>query len=187
MDKEMVLNFYNQRRRQLVTCEPNAGHHSLAELEADFDVTIITQNVDDLHERAGSTNVLHLHGELLKARSTADPSLVYELKGGQDILLGDKCTLGSQLRPHIVWFGEDVTAFPFAVSLSQLADIMVVVGTSLAVYPANTLIEYAPSHAPVFIVDPSKPDYAISRRVTHILEPATTGLPKLSARLRAEN
>jgi NAD-dependent deacetylase len=184
-DPKMVLSFYNQRRQQMVQCSPNAGHLALVELEQYFDVQIITQNIDDLHERAGSRKILHLHGEILYARSSSNPALRYALPGGKDINIGDKCQEGSQLRPDIVWFGEDVPAFRNAVELSAEADVMMVVGTSLLVYPANTLLSYAPSHAPVYIVDPVKPETAYNPRNQFVLENATTGIPKIMAQLIA--
>ena len=184
-DRELVLEFYNQRRRQMVKCHPNAGHKALADLEQYFDVQIITQNIDDLHERAGSTKILHLHGEILYARSTLDPKLLYLLDGGKDIVVGDKCERGSQLRPHIVWFGEDVTEFQKAVGLSQEADVYLVVGTSLVVYPANTLVTYAPKGTPVYIVDPNKPDMVSGSKYRFIEEPATTGMAKIMKELIA--
>ncbi len=181
----MVLEFYNQRRRQMVACAPNAGHFALVELEKHFDVQIITQNIDNLHERAGSTKVLHLHGEILFARSSQDESLLYELPGGKDIVLGDKCALGSQLRPHIVWFGEDVPLFPVAVNLSREAEIFIVVGTSLAVYPANTLVTYPLPGAAIYIVDPTKPDMLPRGRVRFVEQKATLGLPMIMDELVA--
>lgn len=150
---ELVLEFYNQRRKQLFEVEPNAAHYALAKLEQAYDVRIVTQNVDDLHERAGSSNVLHLHGELKKARSTADPSLIYELKDWQ-LKLGDKCEKGSQLRPHVVWFGEPVPMIEEAARVASQADICLVVGTSLNVYPAAGLIHYVPNGKPVYLIDP---------------------------------
>ena len=178
-DQAMVLDFYNQRRRQMVKSEPNAGHFALVELEKYFDVQIITQNIDNLHERAGSRNILHLHGEILLARSTADPSLIYELEGGKDILEGDLCEKGSQLRPHIVWFGEDVPKFQNAMLLSQQADVYMVVGTSLAVYPANTLINYTDEDVLIYIIDPGQPDFKSSRRIRLVQAPATSGIPSI--------
>lgn len=183
--RELVLEFYNQRRRQMVTCAPNAGHFALVELEKHFDVQIITQNIDDLHERAGSSKILHLHGEILYARSTVDPSLLYYLDGGKDIVVGDKCERGSQLRPHIVWFGEDVPLFRKAAELSAEADLFMVVGTSLVVYPANTLVNYAPGDSPVFIVDPGEPDFVKQERVKFIQQPATTGIHAIMDQLLA--
>lgn len=150
---ELVLDFYNQRRRQLLTVEPNIGHKILAELEADFDVHIITQNVDDLHERAGSKNVLHLHGELLKVRSTKNYD--YQLDWKDDLLPTDVDSKGFQLRPHIVWFGEEVPALEEAVKITLEADIFVVIGTSLQVYPAAGLVDYVDSNVPIFYIDPN--------------------------------
>lgn len=169
----------------MVQCAPNAGHVALAQLEEYFDVQIITQNIDNLHERAGSTQVMHLHGEILLARSSSNPALIYPLEGGKDIVLGDTCAEGSQLRPHIVWFGEDVPLFQKAVEMSRSADIYMVVGTSLVVYPANTLVTYPLPGAPIYIVDPNKPDIGYQKRVRFILEPATTGVPKLMEELIA--
>lgn len=156
-NKELVLDFYNQRRRQLVKAMPNDAHIALAELEEKFDVTIITQNVDDLHERGGSTKVIHLHGELNKARSTVDENLIYELNG-KDIKIGDKCEKGSQLRPHVVWFGEMVPAMEEAVSVAMQAEIFIVIGTSLVVYPAAGLLEFTDPDIPKYLIDPKKPE-----------------------------
>ncbi|MFY0483563.1 SIR2 family NAD-dependent protein deacylase [Flavobacterium sp. PLA-1-15] len=150
---ELVLNFYNQRRKQLLTVEPNLAHKILAELETDFDVYIITQNVDDLHERAGSSNVLHLHGELLKVRSTNNYNHILNWK--EDLLSTDVDENGFQLRPHIVWFGEDVPALEEAVKITLEADFFVVIGTSLQVYPAAGLIDYVNSNVPIFYIDPN--------------------------------
>lgn len=153
---ELVLEFYNQRRKQAFGVEPNKGHTGLAEMEKDFKISIITQNVDDLHERAGSTQVIHLHGELAKVRSTADPSLIYSLTpDNSEIHLGDKCEKGSQLRPHIVWFGEAVPMIEQAIPIVQSADIFVVIGTSLNVYPAAGLMNYVKPGTPVYIIDPN--------------------------------
>jgi NAD-dependent deacetylase len=142
-NRDLVLRFYNDRRTHLANCEPNAGHFGVAKLEEHFNVYVITQNIDNLHERAGSTKILHLHGELTKARSTADPSLVYDI-GYKDIKPGDVCEKGSQLRPHIVWFGEAVPNMDEAIKITSTADIFVVIGSSLNVYPAAGLIDYAP-------------------------------------------
>lgn len=185
-DRDLVLDFYNQRRDNMKGAQPNDGHRAIAEMEKYFDVMVITQNIDDLHEQAGSTRVLHLHGEIMKARSTVDPNLVYDLKPGQNIYPGDKCEKGSQLRPHIVWFGEDVPEFSRAVMLTALADIVVIVGTSMVVYPANTLLEYSPKSAQIFVVDPSKPEVATSRHIEFIVEGGGTGVPKLLDKLKAE-
>jgi NAD-dependent deacetylase len=176
---ELVLKFYNERRRQLKTVEPNPAHFALAELEEYFDVVVITQNVDNLHERAGSKNVLHLHGELTKARSTADSHLVYEI-GYRDINFGDTCEKGSQLRPHIVWFGEPVPLISTAIEISKTADIFIVVGTSMVVYPAAGLIEFVPHNSPKYIIDPKKPIlYNPPPNVIFIEEVASVGTPKL--------
>ncbi len=177
-DPQLVLDFYNMRRKQLFEVEPNAAHVALARLEKNFDVEIVTQNVDDLHERAGSTKVLHLHGELKKVRSTIDPSLVQTL-GGWELKLGDLCEKGSQLRPHIVWFGEEVPNIMIAGSIVRKADILVVIGTSLQVYPAAGLLHHAPHNIPKFLIDPNaEPDRYIMN-LTMIRERATVGVDKL--------
>ncbi len=178
---ELVMNFYNERRKQLFETQPNAGHFALAALENDFDVQIITQNVDDLHERAGSTKVLHLHGELRKARSTVDPDLVYTLDHWE-LKFGDKCEKGSQLRPHIVWFGEAVPAFYDAIPMVEAADILVVVGTSMQVYPAAGLVNYVRPGVPVFVIDPVRPDFYM-KNVTYIEEKASVGMNMLKTKL----
>ncbi len=172
---QLVQQFYNERRKQLLECEPNDAHVVLKELEAYYNVSIITQNIDDLHERAGSSNVLHLHGELKKARSTVDDSLIYELDKWE-LSLDDKCEKGSTLRPHIVWFGEEVPAIPEAIKIVQQADILLVVGTSLNVYPAAGLVNYAPENIPIFVVDPKRPNIAADSNITFIEDVASTGL-----------
>ena len=177
-DPELVLEFYNQRRKQLLECVPNNGHRGLVELEEYFDVNIVTQNVDDLHERAGSLNVLHLHGELKKVRSTYDPNLVYELDGWE-LKLGDKCELGYQLRPDIVWFGEAVPAIAEAAKIFESADVCAVIGTSLNVYPAAGLLAYLPAHTPIYLIDPNETMIRQSDNVTFIKEKAGTGVMKL--------
>ncbi|WP_372774410.1 NAD-dependent deacetylase [Mangrovibacterium sp.] len=174
---ELVNRFYNDRRKQLLDCEPNLGHQLLAGLQEDFDVQIITQNVDDLHERAGSRKVIHLHGELKKVRSSIDPELIFDLDGWE-LKLGAKCPKGSQLRPHIVWFGEAVPAMDEAVEITSQADIFVVIGTSLNVYPAAGLVHYTPSNCPVFIIDPERPALKV-KGVTFIEEKAGAGMQKL--------
>ena len=151
-DPALVLDFYNKRRQQLLTVEPNEAHRILAELEDDFDVQIITQNVDDLHERAGSSNVLHLHGELFKVRSTQNPNHILEWK--TDLLDSDKDENGFNLRPHIVWFGEEVPALEEAVHLVTEADLFLVIGTSLQVYPAAGLVDFVPSNSTIYYIDP---------------------------------
>src|SRR5690606_23577425 len=150
---ELVLEFYNQRRKRALEVAPNDGHRILAELESLFDVTIVTQNVDNLHERAGSSNVIHLHGSLFESRSTKDESLVYPIKGWE-LNIGDLCEKGSQLRPNIVWFGEMVPLIEVAARHASQADIFLVVGTSMVVYPAAGLIDYVPYDTPKFVVDP---------------------------------
>jgi len=175
-DRELVLNFYNERRRKMWDCQPNAGHLGLAQLEANYAVEIVTQNIDNLHERAGSTRVLHLHGELTKARSTLDPELISDISN-QDILIGSKCARGSQLRPHIVWFGEDVPLFQRATEIVGAADIVVIIGTSLSVYPAASLVDFAPRDARVFLIDP-KPN-PTKRQLTVIAATATEGVAQL--------
>ncbi|MDP2688073.1 MAG: NAD-dependent deacylase [Aequorivita sp.] len=172
----VVLDFYNQRRRQLLTVKPNAAHIALAELEKIHDVTIITQNVDDLHERAGSTNVIHLHGELLKVRSTFDEALVLDWK--EDLNLGHFCEHNHQLRPHIVWFGEMVPMIEVAAEVVENADAVIIVGTSMQVYPAAGLVQYAKSNAHIYFVDP-KPSISESRRITIFAENASIGIPKV--------
>ena len=148
----LVLDFYNQRRKQLSTVKPNTAHLNLVELENLFDVEIITQNVDNLHEKAGSKNVTHLHGELLKVRSSADESLV--LDWNKDLVLGDLCTKNSQLRPHIVWFGEMVPMLDKAIEITKEADILVIIGTSMQVYPAASLVDYIKPKTPIYFIDP---------------------------------
>ncbi len=175
-DPALVLDFYNQRRVQLLTAKPNKGHLALVELERSYQVTIITQNVDDLHERAGSSTVIHLHGELRKSRSTLNPKLIYDIDGWS-LNLGDKCELGSQLRPHIVWFGEMVPELERAAEIVSAADIIIVTGTSLAVYPAARLIDYTPFDCRKYIIDPKAPRVHSSFRV--IQQTAGDGIPSL--------
>ncbi len=181
-DMDLVLRFYNERRKQLLETKPNAGHTGLAELEEHFDVEIITQNVDDLHERAGSSKVLHLHGELKKVRSTLDPSLVHVLDGWE-LKRGDTCEKGSQLRPHIVWFGEAVPLIEDAVEIIRKADAFAVIGTSLLVYPAAGLVDYVPSGVPIYLVDPNEIPVPRHREVDFIQEKASSGVPLLKEKL----
>ena len=181
-DPQLVLEFYNLRRKDVAAAEPNAAHFALAELEKDFDVTIITQNIDDLHERAGSTNILHLHGEIFKMRSVTNEDLVMEIRG--DINLGDLATDGGLLRPHIVWFEEQVPMIEIAAQVAATADIFVVVGTSLVVYPAAGLLHYAPRFAPKFIVDKSIPETNGIPNLTAIEKPATQGMQELKELLK---
>ncbi len=179
---ELVMEFYNQRRKQLFEVEPNNGHLWLVKLEKKYNVQIVTQNVDDLHERAGSKNVLHLHGELKKVRSTIDPELVYTLDNWE-LKIGDKCELGSQLRPHIVWFGESVPMIENAVSVISDADILIVVGTSMAVYPAASLINYVPEDIPKYYIDPKAFQVGGVENLITINEKAGIGVPKLVSEL----
>lgn len=180
-DPQMVLDFYNQRRKNVLDAKPNAAHIGLASLEKDFDVQIITQNIDDLHERSGSTSILHLHGEIIKMRSEKNERLVTDIM--TDILLGDKAADGAQFRPHIVWFEEPVPMIEKAVTMVMGADIFVVVGTSLAVYPAAGLVNYANASIPKFIIDKNIPDISSIHNLTAIEKPATTGVQDLIAAL----
>ncbi|GGK19682.1 NAD-dependent protein deacylase [Yeosuana aromativorans] len=170
---ELVLEFYNQRRRQLLEVKPNTAHIDLANLENEFKVSIITQNVDDLHERAGSSHVVHLHGELLKARNIVDEQSVMEWN--TDIHLGDTCPKGYQLRPHIVWFGEAVPMIDKAIDICMTADMLLIIGTSMQVYPAASLLHYRPANAPIFFIDP-KPAIQSQQQITVIAESATVGI-----------
>jgi NAD-dependent deacetylase len=179
---ELVLEFYNMRRKQALEAEPNAGHLALVELEKQYQVNIVTQNVDNLHEKAGSSHVLHLHGELFKSRSTRRPSLVYDMTGWE-LKIGDTCELGSQLRPHIVWFGEAVPAMDEAIELVRKADVVIIVGTSMQVYPAAGLIDYASHGIPVYVVDPNLPAVSSRPNMHLIAEPASTGLTKVAKEL----
>lgn len=173
---ELVLDFYNQRRRQLLQVEPNAAHFALANLEKDFKVTIITQNVDDLHERAGSKNVIHLHGELLKVRSTYDEFDIQEWT--TDLVMGDTCSKGYQLRPHIVWFGEMVPMIEKAMRICETANHLLIIGTSLQVYPAASLMHYVSAHVPIYYVDP-RPAIQSNHQITVIPENASRGVSKV--------
>lgn len=175
----LVLRFYNERRKLLFAAKPNAGHRALADLQEYFEVIVITQNVDDLHEQAGSKQVLHLHGELRKAQSTIDPSLVYTLSTWE-LNLGDLCEKGSQLRPYIVWFGESVPNYSRAVELVQSADLFAVIGTSLNVYPAAGLLDYCGKNIPVFLIDPNELPVYLRKNFTFIKEPASKGVPMLA-------
>jgi NAD-dependent deacetylase len=179
----LVLDFYNMRRRDVAKAEPNAAHLGLAALEADFDVQIITQNIDDLHERAGSTRVLHLHGEIFKMRSEEDATLVYDIR--EDILLGQQAEDGAQLRPHIVWFEEPVPMIEQAVPLVRSADIFIVVGTSLVVYPAAGLVDFTRPGTHTFIVDKKIPYTSRVDNLTAIELPASQGIAVLRERLDA--
>jgi NAD-dependent deacetylase len=173
----LVLDFYNYRRKNVLEAQPNAAHYGLANLEKDFDVHVITQNIDDLHERAGSAKVLHLHGEIFKMRSERNEDLIYEIRG--DIKLGDVAKDGAQLRPHIVWFEEPVPLIEEAARIASRADIFVVVGTSLVVYPAAGLLHYASSSIPKFILDKRIPDTSSVSNITAIEKTATAGITDL--------
>jgi NAD-dependent deacetylase len=174
----LVLEFYNQRRKRALEVEPNQGHLILAELEKYFDVTIITQNVDNLHERAGSTKVIHLHGSLFESRSTKHEQLIYPIKGWQ-LNMGDLCEMGFQLRPNIVWFGEMVPLIEVAAEISAKADVFLVVGTSMVVYPAAGLINYVPFETPKFVVDPKLPEIDQMPYLTMIEDKASSGMQKV--------
>src|SRR5215207_218761 len=178
----LVLEFYNMRRKNVKEAKPNAAHDALAELENDFDVTIITQNIDDLHERAGSTNIVHLHGEILKMRSEKDESLIYPIH--DTIQLGDKAADGAQLRPHIVWFEEPVPMIEEAARITRTADIFLIVGTSLVVYPAAGLVNYAPWPIPKFIVDKKIPYTTSLYNLTTIEKPAGAGMQEIKLLLQ---
>jgi NAD-dependent deacetylase len=177
-DKALVTQFYNQRRKQVMEAQPNEAHKIIAELQKYFDVTVITQNVDNLHERAGSKNVIHLHGEIVKAQSSIDPSKVYNLKSWE-IKLGDTCELGSQLRPFIVWFGEMVPMMEPAIELVGKAELFTVIGTSLNVYPAAGLVNYTPANIPKWLVDPGEFNLDHIQNMEHIKETAVNGMRKL--------
>lgn len=183
-DPDLVTRFYNLRRKAALTAQPNAAHIGLAALESDFDVYIITQNVDDLHERAGSSQVLHLHGELFKMRCESDPSDIHEIYGDiEPDMLSKK---GKRMRPHIVWFGEMVETIGEAAAITETADIFVVVGTSLNVYPAAGLIHALPAHAKVYIIDTNIPYVSASTQITAIEKPATEGVKELTELLKSE-
>lgn len=173
---ELVLDFYNKRRKQLLEVKPNEAHKALTKLEQNHDVTIITQNVDDLHERAGSKRVLHLHGELLKVRSTGDEKTILEWK--KDLHLGDCCDNNYQLRPHVVWFGEMVPMMDEATQYVAEAEILIIIGTSMQVYPAAGLLQFAPQNTPIYFVDPN-PSISSSERIHVFAENASTGVPKV--------
>ncbi|WP_298511451.1 Sir2 family NAD-dependent protein deacetylase [uncultured Kordia sp.] len=174
----LVLDFYNQRRRQLKEVSPNDGHKALVTLESKYDVTIVTQNVDNLHERAGSSKIMHLHGELSKMRGVHYPYKTYDCEG--DIAVGDMCERGSQLRPHIVWFGEDVPMIETAVTECEQADILLIIGTSMQVYPAASLINYVPQHIPIYFIDPNPAvNQNLYQNLTIIAEKASVGVTKV--------
>lgn len=178
---EMVQQFYNERRKSVLEAQPNAAHYALVRLEEKFDVRIITQNIDDLHERAGSSQILHLHGLITKSQSDIDPQLTYDIHGSE-IQMGELCELGSQLRPHVVWFGEAVPMIEPAAQLCHLADIFIVIGTSLQVYPAAGLLDFVPENAAKYLVDPNS-SINTDRDFRYIKEKAATGVPELVTQL----
>lgn len=175
---ELVLEFYNRRRKQLYEVEPNAAHFAISRLQEKFEVQVITQNIDDLHERAGNNSVVHLHGQLKQVRSTAPPFTVYDLEGWE-LLLGDKCENGHQLRPHVVWFGEEVPNMMLAAKIVSAADAVIIVGTSLNVYPAAGLYQCAKPNTPIWIIDPNADALQYPASVTAINEKAGAALPRL--------
>ena len=187
-NRAQVIEFYNMRRRESLSKQPNEGHIAIAKMEEWAEVIVITQNVDNLHERAGSKSVLHLHGELMKLRSERDSNLIYDIEDGWEQSLDARAEDGSLLRPHIVFFGESVPMFDPACRIVQDADVLIVVGTSLAVYPAAMLVRYAKSCVPIYVVDPGNPDTSIIRNnpLTHIKARAAEGMPELAERLKAE-
>ncbi|MBC6991956.1 SIR2 family NAD-dependent protein deacylase [Hymenobacter sp. BT491] len=182
---ELVLEFYNQRRKAARAAQPNEGHRALVALEQSFEVVVVTQNVDDLHERAGSSHVIHLHGKLFESRSTRYEELVYPMTTDR-IELGDCCEKGHQLRPNIVWFGEAVPLMERAIEEAATAALFMVVGTSLQVYPAAGLVNYAPSGCPIYVIDPTQPPLTTRRNVHFIAEPASLGVPRVVTQLLAE-
>lgn len=185
-NRALVVEFYNIRRKELLSVEPNPAHYAIAELEKYFDVEVVTQNVDNLHERAGSSRVTHLHGELMKLRSERNPNLIVPIEGWEQ-KLDDRAEDGALLRPHIVFFGESVPMFDRATQIAGEADIMVVVGTSLAVYPAAMLVRYAKAGVPIYVVDPGNPDISMIRNpLTHIKERGAVGVPQLVEMLKNE-
>lgn len=185
-NRAQVVEFYNMRRKESLSKEPNAGHYAIARMEEWAEVFVITQNVDNLHERAGSKNVLHLHGELMKLRSERNPNLIYDIDGWEQPL-DEKAEDGALLRPHIVFFGEDVPMFNPACRIVEDADILVVVGTSLQVYPAAYLVDYAKAGTPIYVVDPGTPDISrIRNEVIHIQERGAIGMPQLEQQLKEQ-
>ena len=186
-NRPLVIEFYNKRRKELFSTQPNPAHYAIAELEKHFDVQVVTQNVDDLHERAGSTRVTHLHGELMKLRSERNSELIVPIEGWEQPL-DARAEDGALLRPHIVFFGESVPMFDAATHIAAAADLMIVVGTSLAVYPAAMLVRYAKSGVPIYVVDPGNPDTSIIRNnpLTHIKARAAEGMPALLKQLIEE-
>lgn len=183
-DQSLVTQFYNLRRKQVMDSKPNDAHRIIADLESKFNVQIITQNIDDLHERAGSQNVLHLHGEIMKVRSTSHPDLIYPIDRWE-IKIGDRCDKGSQLRPHIVWFGEMVPEMDNAIAVAEKADLFVVIGTSLNVYPAAGILNYVPPKAPKWLVDPGDFSLDYVSNLKHIKKVASDGMREFYRELQS--
>jgi NAD-dependent deacetylase len=182
-NKALVIEFYNKRRKQVLEAKPNGAHKALVKLEQKYDVQIITQNIDDLHERAGSSKVLHLHGEILKSRSSLDPSLIYPIHGWE-LKLGEKCERGTQLRPHIVWFGEMVPNMEISYLLASKSDIFIIIGTSLNVFPAAGLVEYVPASTPKYLIDPKAVNNStFLKNIEIVPELAVEGVSKLVEKL----
>jgi NAD-dependent deacetylase len=179
---QLVQQFYNERRKSVLEAQPNAAHYALAKLEEKYKVTIITQNIDDLHERAGSTNVIHLHGIITRSQSSLNPNLTYPINGWE-LKMGEKCELGSQLRAHVVWFGEAVPMIETAARICSEAGMFMLIGTSLAVYPAAGLIDYVPDEVTKYIIDPKIPTTSAIKNQVKIEEKATVGVPELAAQL----
>lgn len=185
-NRALVLEFYNQRRKQALSVDPNPGHLALAQLQNSFEVSVITQNVDNLHEKAGNEKVMHLHGQLSKSRSTLDPRLIYDIDGWE-LKEGDTCEKGSQLRPHIVWFGEAVPMMEPAIEETLTADIFIVAGTSLVVYPAASLLDFVRDDVPKYIVDPKIPEVRSAENMYFYEEQASTGLPKVMDHIKSNH
>ncbi len=183
-DPSVVIDFYNKRRKNVTDAQPNEGHKALVRLEEKFNVVIITQNIDDLHERAGSSNIIHLHGEVTKIRSSKDPDLLYDCK--EDLKLGDNCKLGSQLRPHVVWFGEAVPMMEVAVEEVRKADHIMIIGTSMVVYPAASLINFVGDEVAKYFIDPNIPEMSYIPNLQTVAENASTGVPQVVAQLLAQ-
>lgn len=176
-NSKLVLDFYNMRRKQVIEAMPNEAHLAICKLEKKFNVTVITQNIDDLHERAGSKKIIHLHGEILKSRSTLTGK-IYPIKGSE-LTIGDLCEEKSQLRPHVVWFGEDVPMMFDAAKTCETADILLVIGTSLNVYPAASLLNYVPNNCKIYLIDPKEVNAGYQKNISFIQEKASIGLPNL--------
>jgi len=179
---KLVLDFYNERRKQLLSAKPNQAHKLIAQLQGKYDVHVITQNIDDLHEKAGSKKVIHLHGELMKCRSTLNPNLIYTLKSWK-LNIGDKCELGSQLRPHVVWFGEAVPNMEIAYEVASKADVFIVVGSSLTVYPAAGLVNFVSNNSKKYLIDPSDINIQDVENLIIYKEKASSGMEKLASEL----